>query len=39
LEMQGDFAKMQGGDALHPPKSFLISAAWRHLSLLAEQRG
>jgi hypothetical protein len=36
--MQGDFAQMQGSDALNPPKSFLISEAWTEFSLLAEQR-
>jgi hypothetical protein len=38
-KMQGVFTKMQGADALNPPKSFLISEAWSEFSLLAEQRG
>jgi hypothetical protein len=38
-EMQGDFAKMKGGHAPKPPKSFLISVACSVFSPLDEQRG
>jgi hypothetical protein len=36
-EMQGDFAKMQGGAKRRPAKNSQISQAWKGLSLLAEQ--